>query len=126
MNAFWICMLFNCLLAPAIMIGFGKYFSKGGPENINSLFGYRTSRSMKNKDTWEFAHKYCGKIWLICGSVLLPASIAAMLFFRGKDKDTVADAGVAVLMIQVAVIFCTIAAVELALKKNFDESGRRR
>ena len=22
---------------------------------------------MKNKDTWEFAHKYCGKVWYVCG-----------------------------------------------------------
>ena len=31
-------------------------------EDVNFVFGYRTSMSMKNKDTWEFAHKYCGKV----------------------------------------------------------------
>ena len=35
---------------------------KKAPKEINSVFGYRTSMSMKNKDTWEFAHKYCGKV----------------------------------------------------------------
>ena len=58
---FWIFMLIMDLLLPFAMIGFGRYFMKKAPKEINSVFGYRTSMSMKNKDTWEFAHKYCGK-----------------------------------------------------------------
>ena len=50
-------------LLPFTMIGFGRYFMKKAPKEINSVFGYRTSMSMKNKDTWEFSHKYCGKVW---------------------------------------------------------------
>ena len=60
---FWIFMLIMDLLLPFTMIGFGRYFMKKAPKEINSVFGYRTSMSMKNKDTWEFAHKYCGKVW---------------------------------------------------------------
>ena len=59
---FWIFMLIMDLLLPFTMIGFGRYFMKKAPKEINSVFGYRTSMSMKNKDTWEFAHKYCGKV----------------------------------------------------------------
>ena len=55
-------MLIMDLLLPFTMIGFGRYFMKKAPKEINSVFGYRTSMSMKNKDTWEFAHKYCGKV----------------------------------------------------------------
>lgn len=60
---FWIFMMFIELLIPVTMIGFGKMFLKHSPKEINMAFGYRTSMSMKNRDTWEFAHKYCGKIW---------------------------------------------------------------
>ncbi|MDO4554333.1 MAG: SdpI family protein, partial [Lachnospiraceae bacterium] len=28
---------------------------------MNGLKGYRTSRSMKNMDTWKFAHEYSGR-----------------------------------------------------------------
>ena len=28
---------------------------------INDAFGYRTTRSMKNQETWRFAHQYSGK-----------------------------------------------------------------
>ena len=35
MTGFWVFMLIMCLLTPAMMIGFGKYFMKGGPKQIN-------------------------------------------------------------------------------------------
>ena len=45
---FWLlCDLF----IPFIMIVVGRMTSKHCPKNINSLIGYRTTRSMKNMDT---------------------------------------------------------------------------
>lgn len=55
---FLIFMVIMLLLTPLTMIGFGKYFIKSAPKEINGAFGYRTSMSMKNKDTWQFAHNY--------------------------------------------------------------------
>ena len=46
---FWIFMLIMDLLLPFTMIGSGRYFMKKAPKEINSVFGYRTSMSMKNK-----------------------------------------------------------------------------
>lgn len=48
---FWIFMLIMDLLIPFTMIGFGKMFLKKAPDQINYVFGYRTSMSMKNQDT---------------------------------------------------------------------------
>lgn len=56
----------------------GKYFLKNAPKEINAAFGYRTSMSMKNRDTWVFAHNYCGKIWFFGGLILLPVSTIVM------------------------------------------------
>ena len=77
---FWIFMLICVLLIPFTMIGFGRYFIKKAPKEINYAFGYRTSMSMKNKETWIFAHTYCGRLWLISGLIMLPLSVAPMLF----------------------------------------------
>ena len=55
--AFWVFMLIMGLLIPLTMVGFGKLFLTRAPKNINMVFGYRTVMSMKNRDTWEFAHK---------------------------------------------------------------------
>ena len=68
---FWIFMLIMDLLLPFTMIGFGKYFMKKAPKEINSVFGYRTSMSMKNKDTGNLLINIAVKSgmsveWLCC------------------------------------------------------------
>lgn len=35
----------------------GIFLTVHDPKNINGLIGYRTSRSMRNMDTWNFAHE---------------------------------------------------------------------
>lgn len=45
-----------------IIIGFGMMFMRHIPYEINMVFGYRTKMSTKNRDTWEFAHQYCGNV----------------------------------------------------------------
>jgi uncharacterized membrane protein len=121
---FWIFMLVMDLLIPCVMIGFGILFKHRPPKNINYIVGYRTARSMKSKETWDFAHRYSGRIWVICGSILLPISAAVMLLALGKDEDTVGLFGLVVCMIQVLIMILSIIPTEIALKKNFDENGK--
>ncbi len=126
MTGFWVFMLIMCLLTPAMMIGFGKFFMKGGPKQINDAFGYRTTRSMKNQEPWRFAHQYSGKIWLYSGLALLPISIAAMLFVYGKSVDMTGIAGLIIVIAQMIVMICAIPFTEAALKRNFYDLGRHR
>ena len=123
---FWIFMLCTVLLVPLIMLFFGLYFKNKSPKEINSLFGYRTTMSMKNKDTWEFAHHYCGRLWLVLGIIMLPLSVIPMLFFINQDIDVVGIAGGIIEGIQVVVLLISIFPTEKALKKTFDENGNRR
>ena len=123
---FWIFMLCTVLLVPLIMLFFGFYFKNNSPKEINSLFGYRTTMSMKNKDTWEFAHHYCGRLWLVLGMIMLPLSVIPMLFFINQDIDVVGIAGGIIEGIQVVVLLISIFPTEKALKKTFDENGNRR
>lgn len=123
---FWIFMLIMDLLIPFTMIGFGKYFLKKAPNEINAVFGYRTAMSMKNKETWIFAHNYCGKIWYICGFVLLPISIIAMILVFGKAENIVGSVGSVLCGIQLIPLIGSIIPTERALKNTFDKSGNRR
>ena len=68
---FWCMMLLFTLMTPAMMIGFGRSFFKRPPRDINATFGYRTTMSMKNQETWQLAHRVCGRYWFICGLILL-------------------------------------------------------
>ncbi len=124
---FWIFMLIMNILVPFTMIGIGTFFSKsGGPKKINTLSGYRTSMSMKNKDTWVFAHKYCGKLWTVIGLIMLPLSVGAMLFVMGDEMGTVGTVGLIVCVVQLIFLILPIAFTEKALKKTFDKYGERR
>ena len=123
---FWIFMLVMDLLIPFTMICFGYLFLKKVPENINALFGYRTALSMKNKDTWEFAHKYCGKLWYVWGLILLPVTVLPMFFVLGKSEDMIGTVGGILCGIQMIPLIGCIFPTERALKRNFDYNGNRR
>lgn len=122
---FWAFMLIADLLVPLTMIFFGARFEKNAPKEINAAFGYRTTMSMKNKETWQFAHKYIGRLWKICGWLVLLISVVVMLFSRGKDIIAVSIIGGIVCITQIVVMICTMIPTEIALKKNFDEQGNR-
>ena len=126
MLMFWIFMLLMDLLIPLTMIGFGKLFLTKSPKNINAVFGYRTTMSMKNRDTWEYAHKYCGRLWFRCGLVLLPLSVIPLLFVLGRSIDTIGIVGGVVSAIQLVPLVGAIFPTEAALKKTFDKNGFRR
>lgn len=114
------------LLIPLIMVLFGRYFIKRAPKNINYLFGYRTNLSMKNEDTWKFAHKYIGNIWYKWGLVLLPISVLVLVFVIGKDEDTIGSLGAIITVVQLIPILASIVLTEKALKENFDAEGNRK
>jgi len=122
---FWIFMSVMALLIPAAMICFGRLFLSGRPRRINGAFGYRSRLSMLNQAAWDFAHRYCGRLWLRMGLIMLPISAAAMLPALGRDADTVGYVGGAVALIQCAVMACSILSVERALKRAFDADGNR-
>lgn len=113
------------MMLPLIMIICGKWFLKSAPKEINMVVGYRTSMSMKNKDTWDFAHKYCGKLWYKWGMVMLPVSAVAMLFALGKNENTVGIVGGIICTAQVIILIGSIYPTEKALRKNFDRNGKR-
>lgn len=119
-------MLVMNLLIPITMIGFGKHFIKKAPKEINGIYGYRTSMSMKNADTWVFAHHYIGKLWLILGCVILGPTVLAMIFVAGKDVGVVGTHGGIICGLQLIFLIVPIFPTEVALRNNFDENGNRK
>ncbi|ETO97416.1 SdpI/YhfL family protein [Lachnoanaerobaculum sp. MSX33] len=125
---FWIFMLVMNLLIPLVMIIFGRVFEKKPPKIGMSkfAFGYRTIMSMRNADTWEYAHRFFGKLWFRFGIVLGLISIIVLFFFIGKDKDTVGFAGMIICYVQMAVMLIPVIPTEISLRKRFDKNGNRK
>jgi uncharacterized membrane protein len=125
----WIFIMLMNLITPLIMVGSGKLFSKSQPKTINWAFGYRTSMSMKNEETWRFAHEYCGKVWQKAGLVLLISTVIIMfllLLILGYESEIVGIYGTIIMCSQIVILLLTIIPTEKALRKEFDKDGNRR
>lgn len=123
---FWIYMLLFVLLIPITMVYFGQRFFKSPPKSINATFGYRTTMSMKNQETWKLAHTVCGRFWFRCGRILLPLSVVPMLLVIGRSTETVGYTGVIIVFIQLVPMLCALPVTEHALRKKFDKNGMRK
>ena len=123
---FWIGMLAFSLFIPVVQMLAGRWMWKHAPKKINGIIGYRTRRSMKNEDTWRFAHECCGRLWWRIGLVMLIPTAVVMLPFYASDKDTIGTVGMIVCFVQIAMLIVPVIFTEIALKKAFNNDGTRK
>lgn len=121
----WFMFIFNMLI-PIIMIISGTMMWKHCPNEINYAIGYRTKRSMKNMDTWKFAHDYCERLWVKIGWIMLIPSILIQLPFYHSNEDTIGNVGLILCYIQISILLLSIFPTEAALKRTFFDDGTRR
>lgn len=119
----WWLMFGIDLIVPVVMILVGRMMWKHCPKEINDTFGYRTKRSMKNQDTWKFAHEYCGKLWWKAGWILLALTVPVQLLLLGCGEEMLPMWSLGLMLLQTSVMLLTIAPTESALKRKFEEGG---
>ena len=71
------------LLIGLIIYVAGLIVKKNPPEMINSLYGYRTKRSMKNQLLWDEANKYSAEIMMRYGLVYALIGLILSVLFEG-------------------------------------------
>lgn len=122
---FWIYMAVMNFLIPITMIVFGWVMKKHTPKKINYIFGYRTTMSMKNENTWKFAHEYCGSLWLKWGLILaaISAIVTVFMLIVRNDRGLTESIGLFTCLAQTAVLLISIIPTERALKRKFDKDG---
>ena len=121
----WFILICDCLI-PAIMIIAGRMMWKHCPKNINSLIGYRTTRSMKSMDTWKFAHEYCGKLWWKLGWLIMILTALMHIPLYQSNDNMIGIAGLVLITIQCTVLIISIYPTEKALKEHFNDDGTRK
>lgn len=124
--SFWFFMLVLDLLIPACMLYFGWRFLKKPPKNINNAYGYRSTRSMRNQEAWDFVQAYSGRFWFRTGWLALAASFVWMALLFGKKNDVVGLSAGILAMLQMVPFLAVIPATEQALKREFDAFGRKK
>ena len=121
---FKVFMSFGVLLIPGIMIFFGRTMMDHPPKTINAAYGYRTTMSMMNQDTWDYAQAACAKRWRRWGRILalitLVVLIVALRRPSGEDYMGYYTA------LETAFLLASVAATEIDLRRTFDQKGDRR
>lgn len=110
------------LLVPLLMIIIGVLWKNNSPKNINWIYGYRTSMSMKNNETWKFAHLHNAKTWRWVGGIWLIVSIVLTFIF----KENFENASVWINYIGLGIMFLSLIPTEIAIRKKFDKDGNLR
>ena len=123
---FWWFMLLCDLIIPIVMVIAGRMMWKHCPKHINSMLGYRTTRSMKNMDTWKFAHEYCGKLWWKLGWLIMILTALMYIPLYQSNDNMIGIAGVVLITIQCTVLIISIYPTEKALKEHFNDDGTRK
>lgn len=122
----YLALMITIFLLPLVMVICGMSYTKRGPKKITRLQGYRSKMSMKNRETWDFAHKNLGDMWFKLGAPLLAVtSVVSLLVFRETTKQITTWCCV-IFVIQLVIMVLPVAYTEKALKENFDENGKWR
>lgn len=109
-------LFFMSILVPLTMALIGARFRKNPPKRVNWFFGYRTSRSMKSQEAWDYANRRMGEVWWSAGLFVGGASaLVAALCWRNLKTVSLWLLG-----FQMLAMLLTIVIIERDLKRKFD------
>lgn len=69
-------------LTGIILIVVGFILLRYPPKEINSLYGYRTEKSMNSQEAWDFAQIYSAKLMIKAGGFLSAVGLLGYAFLE--------------------------------------------
>lgn len=108
----WFGILFYGL--PIIVIGY--IYKLKPPKEINQLYGYRTRRSMKNQEIWDYANKIGAQMIIYVGVITLFFGLIP-LFWDWPHAHFI-PLFVLLISILIGMLYC-----EKLLDQRFDKNG---
>lgn len=88
------------LLIGIIFILAARILQKNPPTDINAAYGYRTKRSMKNKELWDAGNKYSAEVMKKNGYIMMLIGSAISILFRYPHTTAVIMAVMLLLIIR--------------------------
>ncbi|KXY34987.1 SdpI family protein [Bacillus mycoides] len=70
------------ILIGIIFILAARILQKNPPTDINAAYGYRTKRSMKNKELWDAGNKYSAEVMKQNGFIMMLIGSVISILFR--------------------------------------------
>ncbi|MFK4307074.1 putative membrane protein [Bacillus sp. RC240] len=99
------------ILIGIIFILAALILQKNPPTDINAAYGYRTKRSMKNKELWDAGNKYSAEVMNQNGFIMMLIGSVISILFRYPHTTAV------IMAVMLLLIIRLIIRVEKSLKK---------
>ncbi|OEK05270.1 SdpI family protein [Roseivirga misakiensis] len=109
-------MVHSILIVSSMLVALLAKFVR--PDEPNNLSGYRTKRSMRSQDTWEFANEYAGNLIMWSSIITVCLEILLAIFIGGNTAIIIT------VIIMTVGMFVAIGATEYQLGKRFDKQGK--
>ncbi|MFY0592671.1 SdpI family protein [Roseivirga sp.] len=109
-------MVHSILIVSSLLVALLAKFVR--PDEPNGLTGYRTKRSMRSQEAWDFANDYAGNLimWTSLFTVCIEIFVA---FVIGGETAVIITAVAMTVGMAVAIGF-----TEYQLSKRFDKQGK--
>jgi uncharacterized membrane protein len=75
-------LIAHCIIGP-VLLAVSSMMKLWPPKKINSLYGYRTPRSMKSQRAWEEANSYSADLLLWAGISTLLVQVCCLVAIGG-------------------------------------------
>jgi len=95
----------------------GIIMTKFPPKKINSLYGYRTSNSIKSQERWDYAQIYSGKEMIRSGIILVLLSVLGLTDITGPFPGMIIGIGLMIVSF-IMVLIRTEKAINLRFGKE--------
>ena len=109
-------MLISFIPIIVLIMGLGMYFFP--PKKINSFVGYRSNKSMKDQESWDYAQKMSGFISVILGFVMLISTIIAYTILKQQGKFGFYSTNIILLIQLGALLLGTLLPMEILLTRR--------
>ena len=115
----------GCALVLASLIA-GIWLRFFPPKEINPYIGFKTKATAKNQTTWDYAHKLCGRVFLVYSLLSIPLFIACLIVFNDfliKNRYVIFILGFALAIGSVVIATIIVQSKTIKLGKKMDEEA---
>ena len=93
-------------------------------KEVGRFTGYRSKRSMRTVETWNFANYNAGISYLFGGFYLIFATGVLCVILSRLSREIIHAATIVIVLIQIVIFILPMLSVEKKLEKYFDSLGR--
>ena len=109
-------MIYVIFIVPLLLLLTGLFMYKYPPNKINRIIGYRTCKSMKNKEMWDLANRYCGKVWLSLSQISFLITTLLFILFHFKIITFTENILLIIVFGQLTIMLLSVLIIEHKLK----------